>query len=163
MLQHHQIKSNGRSRQEEAIRQRSRRDNGGPLPKRRNQWLVEKEPSASNYVSTEKWEKMAERCFIRAPNGRISQHPDSPGDSSVFTPEGVNHRPRGRSHRPEVHAHSPLQLPLIPQLCGSADFRRMNGKGRHSSFTSKRDLRGPETFPHLSPLFSYWSHGDRNT
>lgn len=114
-------------------------------------------------VSTEKWEKMAERCFIRAPNGRISQHPDSPGDSPVFTPEGVNHRPRGRSHRPEVHAHSPLQLPLIPQLCGSADFRRMNGKGRHSSFTSKRDLRGPETFPHLSPLFSYWSHGDRNT
>lgn len=55
--------------------------------------LWKKEPSASNYVSTEKWEKTAERWFIRAPNGRISQHPDSPGDSPVFTPEGVNHRP----------------------------------------------------------------------
>lgn len=154
MLQHHQIKSNGRSRQNEAIRQRSRRDNGGPLPKRHNQWLTEKESSASNCVSTGKREKTAERWFITASNGRISQHPDSPGDSPVFTPEDVNHRPQGRSPRLEGHAHPPLQLPFIPKLCGSADFREMRGKGRHSSCISKRDQRGPETLPHLSPLFS---------
>lgn len=61
--------------------------------------------------------KTAERWLVRASNGRISQHPDSPGDSPVFTPENVNHRPRGGSPRLEGHAHPPLQLPAHKALC----------------------------------------------